>query len=178
MSRWAVIALACLACAACDEMVHQPKGPVYGRLDLFKNGAAMQVPPAGTVARDEPSYQAAVATRPPMTLALIQRGRDRFHIYCEPCHGVAGDGRGIIPSRGFPQPPDFHAEPLKSAPSQLFVDTITNGYGVMFSYADRVPPADRWAIAAYIRALQLSQATPAAELSPDDRAKLEAAHGG
>jgi mono/diheme cytochrome c family protein len=178
MRRAAVIGLACLACAACDEMVHQPKGPVYGRLDLFRKSAAMQVPPAGTVARDEAGYQAAVVTRPPMTLALIQRGQDRYHIYCEPCHGVAGDGHGVVPSRGFPQPPDFHAEPLKSASSQLFVDTITNGYGVMFSYADRVPPADRWAIAAYIRALQLSQAAPAAALGPQDRAHLEAADGG
>ena len=112
-----------------------------------------------------------------MTPALLARGRERYGIYCEPCHGIAGDGHGVVPSRGFPQPPDFHKAPLLTAPSRLFVDTITNGYGVMFSYADRVPPADRWAIAAYVRALQLSQAAPVAELSASDRARLEAANG-
>lgn len=167
-----------LACAGCDEMVRQPKAPVYGQSELFANGAAMQLPPPGTVSREDAAYQQALAQRPPMTLALLQRGRERFEIYCKPCHGVAGDGNGAVPARGFPRPPDFHQPPLLGAPSQLIVDTITNGYGVMFSYADRVPPADRWAIAAYIRALQLSQDVPAAELPPDDRARLEATHGG
>jgi mono/diheme cytochrome c family protein len=168
------IALA-LLCAGCDEMVRQPKAAVYDRSSLFPKGAAMQLPPAGTVSRGDAAYRQALETRPPMTPALLQRGRERFGIYCEPCHGPAGDGHGVVPARGFPQPPDFHQEPLLSAPSRLFVDTITNGYGVMYSYADRVPPADRWAIAAYIRALQLGQAVPAAELPPADRARLEAA---
>ncbi|HSV03277.1 MAG TPA: cytochrome c [Phenylobacterium sp.] len=177
MKRALIIAVA-LAAAGCDEMVRQPKAPVYGRSDLFPNGAAMQTPPPGAVSREDAAYQAALGQRPPMTLALLQRGRERYDIYCEPCHGLAGDGKGVVPSRGFPQPPDFHRPPLLGAPSRLIVDTITNGYGVMFSYADRVPPTDRWAIAAYVRALQLSQAAPAARLSSDDRARLEAAHGG
>jgi mono/diheme cytochrome c family protein len=176
MRPWAAVALA-LLCGGCDEMVRQPKAPAYGRLELFRNDAAMQVPPAGTVARDQAAYQQALAVRPAMSLALIQRGRERYGIYCAPCHGISGDGRGIVPARGFPQPPDFHAEPLKNASSQLIVDTITKGYGVMFAYADRVPPAARGAIAAYIRALQLSQAAPAADLPPQDRARLEAADG-
>jgi mono/diheme cytochrome c family protein len=167
-----------LLCGGCDEMVRQPRAPVYGDSTLFANGAALQTAPAGTVSRDEPAFEKALAERPPMSLALIERGRERFDIYCEPCHGLAGDGRGIVPARGCPQPPDFHKEPLLSAPSQLFVDVITNGYGVMFAYGDRVPPSDRWAIAAYIRSLQLSQAIAAATLPTPDRARLEAASGG
>lgn len=177
MSRAALLILL-LACAGCDEMVRQPKLPVYGRSELFPNGAAMQTPPLGAVSRDEAPFAAALATRPPMTLALVQRGRERYDIYCEPCHGVAGDGRGEIPARGFPQPPDFHQPALRNAPSQLIVDTISNGYGVMYAYRDRVPPADRWAIAAYIRALQLSQAAPAARLTAEERSRLEATDGG
>lgn len=167
-----------LLCSGCDEMVRQPKAAVYDRSALFPDGAALQTAPAGTVSREGAAFQHALDTPPPMTLALVARGRARYDIYCKPCHGVAGDGRGVVPSRGFPQPPDFHKPPLLGAPSRLFVDTITNGYGVMFSYADRVPPSDRWAIAAYIRALQLSQAAPAAGLPPEDRARLEAGNGG
>jgi mono/diheme cytochrome c family protein len=81
----------------------------------------------------------------------------RFGIYCSPCHGYDGYGDGIIVARGFPHPPSFHGARLRAAPAKLFFDTITNGYGVMYSYADRVEPADRWAIVAYIRALQQSQ---------------------
>jgi mono/diheme cytochrome c family protein len=89
-----------------------------------------------------------------MTLPLIERGRERFNINCAPCHGFAGDGDGMIVSRGFPQPPSYHIDRLRSAPDGHFYDVISNGYGVMYSYADRVEPRDRWAITAYIRALQ------------------------
>ena len=175
--RAAVVICLSLACAACDEMVHQPRAAVYDRSALFENGAALQTAPPGTVSREEAAFQQALTQRPPMTQDLIARGRERYDIYCEPCHGIAGDGKGVVPSRGFPNPPDFHQPPLITAPPKLIVGTITNGYGVMFSYADRVPPADRWAIAAYVKALQLSQAVPAAELSADDRARVEAAGG-
>jgi len=176
VKRAALLILA-LASAGCHEMVRQPKLPVYGRSELFPNGAAMQTPPAGAVSREDAPLAAALAVRPTMTLALLQRGRERYDIYCEPCHGLAGDGRGVVPSRGFPQPPDFHQAALRAAPSQLIVDTISNGYGVMYAYGDRVPPADRWAIAAYIRALQLSQAAPAAALTGEEQKRLEAADG-
>jgi mono/diheme cytochrome c family protein len=108
-----------------------------------------------------------------MTLALLQRGQDRFRIYCTPCHDAAGYGRGTVPARGFPQPPSFHIPRLRDAPSEHFVDVITHGHGVMYPYADRVTPPDRWAIAAYIRALQLSQDVPIAALSDQDRGRLE-----
>ena len=91
-----------------------------------------------------------------MTLALLERGHERFEIACAPCHGRAGDGHGIIVERGFPAPPAFHIDRLRAAPVQHFYDVITHGYGAMFAYADRVVPRDRWAIAAYIRALQAS----------------------
>ncbi|MFL5295782.1 MAG: c-type cytochrome [Phenylobacterium sp.] len=175
--RSAVAIAISLLCTGCDEMVRQPKAAVYDHSALFGNGAAMQLPPAGTVSREDGPYQEALAAPPALTPALIARGRARFGIYCEPCHGPAGDGHGIVPARGFPRPPDFHQDPLRRAPPQLLVDVITNGYGVMFSYADRVAPADRWAIAAYIEALQLSQSVPVAALPPEDRARVEASGG-
>ena len=89
-----------------------------------------------------------------MTLALVYRGRERFNIFCSECHGFGGDADGMVVQRGFPRPPNFHEARLVNAPDDHFVDVMTNGYGVMYSYADRVPPADRWAIVAYIRALQ------------------------
>jgi mono/diheme cytochrome c family protein len=89
-----------------------------------------------------------------MTLALVERGRERFNAFCSECHGYGGDADGMVVQRGFPRPPSFHDPQLIAAPDQHFVNVITNGYGVMYSYADRVPPADRWAITAYIRALQ------------------------
>jgi len=173
--RAAAVLAAALVCAGCDEMVRQPKAPVYGRSDLFPGGAAMQPPPAGTISRDQAAFDQALSARPPITPALLARGRERFGIYCAPCHGLAGDGDGVVPSRGFPRPPDFHAGPLRAASPQLIVDTISHGYGVMYAYGDRVAPADRWAIAAYIGALQLSQDAPAADLTADDRARVEAA---
>ena len=108
----------------------------------------------------------------PITAALLARGRERFNIYCAPCHSAAGDGDGMIARRGFPSPPSYHTERLRNAPDSHFYQVISNGYGVMYSYADRVTSQDRWAIVAYIRALQLSQHTPASMLSEQDLAEL------
>ena len=96
----------------------------------------------------------------PVDLALLRRGRERFDIYCAPCHSRLGDGDGMVARRGFPHPPSYHIERLREAPDRHFYDVITNGYGVMYPYGDRVAPEDRWAIVAYIRALQLSQDPP------------------
>ena len=112
------------------------------------------------------SAHAEAKTPPPVTAPLLARGRERFGIFCAPCHGLAGDGDGIIVAHGFPAPPSYHIDRLLAAPAQHFYDVITDGYGVMFSYADRVEPHDRWAIAAYIRALQLSRRATVAEV-PD-----------
>ena len=135
--------------------------PTPGPLDAIRD----ELRPGGA--------QQATITLPPASAALLARGRDRFDIFCSPCHSIAGDGDGMIARRGFPHPPSFHIDRLRNASDAHFYAVITNGYGVMHSYARRVPPADRLAIIAYIRALQLSQHAPTALLDPDDVAKLD-----
>lgn len=161
------IGLTLSALAACDKMANQPKQLPY-EVSPGQTSTPDIEPPAGIVARDDQPPPAP----PPVTLALLQRGQQRFDIYCAPCHGKTGDGQGMIVQRGFPAPPSYMSDRLLAAPAQHFYDVITDGYGVMFSYADRVAPADRWAIAAYIRALQASQHATVADLSADEKAKL------
>jgi mono/diheme cytochrome c family protein len=168
-------ALMVLAASSCDDMRHQARYGEERASSLFADGKAVQAPPDGTIARGDPKLEAALRDRPPMSAALLARGRERFGIYCAVCHDAAGYGQGIVPSRGFPHPPSFHIARLRQAPSSYFVDVITHGHGVMYSYADRVTPSDRWAIAAYIRALQLSQDAPLSALSADDKARLSEA---
>jgi mono/diheme cytochrome c family protein len=162
-----------LPLAACDDMSHQPRYESYEKSSLFADRKALQAPPDGTVAQDDPALAASLADRPAMSAALIGRGRDRFEIFCTPCHDASGEGKGTVPARGFPKPPSFHIDRLRKAPSRYFVEVITHGHGVMYSYADRVAPADRWAIAAYIRALQLSRHAPVAALTEAERRQLE-----
>ena len=166
-------ALGLVLLAGCDDsMENQAKYEVYETAALFRDGKVMQHPVPGTIARGELAYRAALSARPPITPALLRRGRERFSIFCAPCHSPTGDGDGMIVQRGFPRPPSFHSERLRDAPTAHFIDVITNGYGVMYSYAERVPPADRWAIAAYIRALQLSAHAEVASLPAQDAARL------
>jgi mono/diheme cytochrome c family protein len=167
--------LSALPLAACDDMNHQPRYESYEKSTLFADGKALQAPPDGTVARDDPGNTLALANRPDMTFDLLKRGQERFGIYCTPCHDAGGYGNGTVPARGFPHPPSFHIDRLRNAPSRYFVDVMTNGHGVMYSYTDRVSPSDRWAIAAYIRALQLSQDAAAGTLPQQDRDKLTGA---
>lgn len=152
---------------------------------FFTDGGASRPLPEHTLARgelraDEHYFTGRtngnlVTTFPePVTRATLERGRERFEIYCAVCHGRVGDGRGMIVQRGFPPPPSLHEQRLKEVPVGHFFEVITNGFGVMYSYANRVEPADRWAIAAYIRALQLSQHARLADAEPGERAKLEA----
>lgn len=108
----------------------------------------------------------------PITAKDLARGQQRYNIYCSPCHGYDGGGRGMIVLRGFQQPPSYHSDRLRNAPVGHFFDVITNGFGNMYSYAARVSPDDRWRIAAYIRALQLSQHATVADVPPGDRASL------
>ncbi len=144
---------------------------------FFADHRGSRMPPPHTVARgelraDEQFYTGTIgdqlaATFPmPATRELLARGQERFDIYCAVCHGRTGEGNGMIVQRGFPQPPSFHEQRLREAPPGHFVDVITNGYGVMYSYASRVAPANRWAIAAYIRALQLSQHAAPTDADP------------
>jgi hypothetical protein len=109
----------------------------------------------------------------PVTADLLRRGRERYTIYCEPCHSPIGDGDGFIVRRGFPHPPSYHIARLREAPDRHFYDVMTHGYGIMYAYAERVQPPDRWAIVAYIRALQLSQHADVAALPAEVRLRLE-----
>ncbi|HEV8129883.1 MAG TPA: cytochrome c [Acidobacteriota bacterium] len=109
----------------------------------------------------------------PITLDLLDRGQERFNIYCSPCHGRVGGGEGMIVKRGYRQPPSFHIDRLRAAPVGYFFDVISNGFGAMPDYATQISPPDRWAVIAYLRALQLSQSIKVDELAPAERRKLE-----
>jgi hypothetical protein len=166
------------------DMFNQPSSRPLEKSDFFRdnNMASRPVEPH-TVARgqlneDEAFYRGMVGTNLvttfpiPITREVLERGRQRFDIYCAPCHGRTGDGRGMIVQRGYPAPPSYHIDRLRQAPVGHFFDVITRGYGMMFSYAQRVAPEDRWAIAAYIRVLQASQNVPATMLTETERTQL------
>ena len=104
--------------------------------------------------------------------AVLERGRERYTIFCTPCHGALGDGNGMVVKRGFSKPPSLVDDEQREAPVGHFFDVITHGHGAMYSYAARVPIRDRWAISAYLRALQLSRFAEAEDLDETDRAKL------
>ncbi|MBV8926912.1 MAG: cytochrome c [Bradyrhizobium sp.] len=160
------LAIGCLL-AGCDvSMTEQRKLATYSPTALWPDGTTARPLPAGVVAQGDVERAALAKNPPPVSDALLARGRERYDIFCGPCHGLAGDGDGVIVMHGFPAPPSYHIDRLLAAPAQHFFDVMTDGYGVMFSYADRVPPHDRWAIAAYIRALQLSRRAEIAEI-PD-----------
>jgi mono/diheme cytochrome c family protein len=150
-----------IALGGCDMMATQPKQKTYSP---FVGPAEI---PADIVEYGDQPVQA-----PPVTLALLQRGQERFRIYCTPCHSELGDGQGIVVQRGFPPPPSYTTDRLFRAPPQHFFDVITHGHGAMYSFAQRVQPADRWAIAAYIHALQLSQHATMADLSAGQKRLL------
>jgi cytochrome c553 len=168
------------------DMFLQPSEKPLERSDFFRdNDMASRPLPAHTVARgqldeDEAFYRGMIGTNlvtqfpMPVTREVLLRGQERFNIYCAPCHGRDGEGNGMIPQRGYPSPPSYHTERLRTVPVGHFFDVITRGYGVMYSYANRVEPADRWAIAAYIRALQLSHDAKISDVPNEDRAQLEA----
>lgn len=171
------VALFCLlAAGGCHQdltMTDQSKYQEWEHSAVFANDRNVQPAPAGTVAR-ETDTRDMLAQRPPMSLALVERGKQRFEIYCSECHGYTGDGDGMVVQRGFPHPPSFHDPRLIAAPDEHFVDVITFGHGVMYSYAARVPVADRWAITAYIRALQKSRMGTMADVPPQLRPILMA----
>jgi mono/diheme cytochrome c family protein len=171
--------------AACrQDMYDQPKYEPFEASRVFPDGAAARRPPNGTVTRGDPRVDSAFwsgvdqaggfVTEPRVSAGrgLVLRGRERFEVFCAPCHGFSGDGNGMIVQRGFKRPPSFHGDALRARPVGYFVDVITHGFGVMPAYADRVPPGDRWAIAAYVQALQLSQSASLAELPPEDAARV------
>jgi mono/diheme cytochrome c family protein len=160
---------AALALAGCDNMANQTRMKPYEVPYGSKIDWPMK-PPQHAIARDD---QSKPPSPPPVSMALLERGRQRFDIDCSPCHGRTGEGDGMIVQRGFPQPPSYFSERLRDAPNQHFYDVITRGYGVMYPYADRVTPADRWAIVAYIRALQASASATLGDVPGDKRSALQ-----
>ena len=184
--RPAALAL-CLASAlgaACRQDMHdQPRVKPLARSDFFDDKRASRPPVEGTVARgqlrdDEHLYTGKVgkelaATYPfPITADVLKRGRERYTIYCTPCHGQLGLGEGMVVQRGFKRPTSFHIDRLREAPPGYFFDVMTNGFGAMSDYAAQVPVDDRWAITSYVRALQISQHVSVADLSNKARAEL------
>ena len=143
------------ALGACDlSMREQDRHDPQGSATLWRGGPPVQAPPAGVVQTAQVARDTALGHPPPLTPALLDRGQQRYDIYCSMCHGARGEGDGIVVRRGFPPPPSYHLPRLVAAPPGYIVNVITHGHGVMYAYADRVEPADRWAIAAYVKALQ------------------------
>src|SRR5262249_19207278 len=153
-----------LLCGCGLSMTEQRKYKTYAPSTLWADGASARPLPDGGVAQGDLALAASEAVPPQVSPGLLARGRERFDIYCAPCHGLAGDADGIIVAHGFPKPPSLHSEHLLAAAAQHIYDTITRGNGVMYAYSDRVEPHDRWAIVAYIRALQLSRRAEVAEV--------------
>lgn len=181
-----VIILALLLCASgCrQDMQDQPKYKPLAESRFFADGRSARPIPAGTIARDElednDSFHTGaangifLASIPlPVNVQLLDRGQDRYDIYCSPCHGRLGDGNGMVAQRGVRAPANFHTDRLRSVPPGYIYQVITNGYGGMGDYADQVPVSDRWAIVAYIRALQLSRNATVNEIPASARTQLE-----
>ena len=169
------------------DMWHQPKLKAQSENRFFPDGKTDRTPVANTVAvgnlrQDEAFYTGKQDNRPvsqipmPVTAELLKRGQQQYNAFCAPCHGKSGDGQGMIAQRGLAlrrQPASYHTDRLRGMPVGYFYDVITNGYGVMYSYASRIAPEDRWAVAAYIRVLQQSQYTRVNELTPEDLRRLQ-----
>jgi len=171
---------------ACRQDMHdQPKIEAYRASDFWGDGRGMRPIPEGTVARgflqdDDLLYTGKLNGQPvdefpfQVTKAVLDRGHDRFNIYCSPCHGRTGLGNGMIVQRGLKPPPSFHEERVRKLAVGYYFDVMTNGFGVMLDYRAQVAPEDRWAIAAYIRALQYSQHASPADVPGGDPAKVPA----
>ena len=180
----AMLAAAALLFSGCRLDMHiQPKYLPYDPTTFFDDGRSERQPVPGTVARGQLRLDELLYTGKengvesnrfpfPITHEDLERGRQRYNIYCTPCHDYTGSGRGVIVLRGFPPPPSYHIDRLRAAPVGHFFDVMTNGFGSMYSYASRVDPEDRWRIAAYIRVLQLSQHATLQDVPAEQRQKL------
>ncbi len=170
--------LAALLAGCQQQMARQPKYKPLAPSEFFRDGLSARPPVEGTLAQGRMELDSLYIPKDsnafplPLTPGLLKRGRERFNIFCSPCHGLLGDGNGFIPSRGFRHPPSYHIGRLRQAPVGHFFDVVTNGFGAMPDYSAQVPPRDRWAIIAYIRALQLSQNARVADLPPEERGRL------
>ena len=177
--------LSLLLLAGCRQDMHdQPKFIPLRPSTFFADGRSARPFPEGTVARGHLNDDTAFFTgKGPdgklvnefpiaVTREVIQRGQQRFNVYCTPCHSRLGDGNGMVVKRGFRHPPTYHSDRLRQMPNGHFFDVITNGFGAMPDYAAQITPADRWAIVSYIRALQLSQQASINDVPADARGQL------
>jgi mono/diheme cytochrome c family protein len=182
-----LIAILGLASACRQDMHDQPRFKPLAKSDFYADLRSERPPVEDTVARgqlhdDTYFYTGKIGNTPgdympfPVTEKDLARGRERYNIYCAPCHSRMGDGNGMIPQRGFKHPPSYHIERLQKAPLGYFFDVMTNGFGVMPSYAPQIPADDRWRIVAYIRALQLSQNAAEADVPAGTKVPSEAPH--
>jgi mono/diheme cytochrome c family protein len=183
--RGAALVIAGLALAGCRQDMHD--APRYNPLRpsvFFANGSSARTLIANTVARgqlreDRHLYEGIVNGQPaetfpmPVTAEVLRRGQERFTVFCTPCHGRTGEGDGMIVQRGFRKPPSYMEDRLRNAPVGYFFDVMSHGFGAMQDYASQLPVADRWAIAAYIRTLQLSQRATLDDVPADHRADLD-----
>jgi mono/diheme cytochrome c family protein len=180
----AILGLAACCCGCRLDMHIQPKYRPYDQSTFFPDKRSERPVVPGTVARgqlrtDELLYQGKVNGKLadefpfPITRQDLERGQETFDIYCSPCHDYTGSGQGVIVLRGFPRPPNYHIERLRKAPVGHFFDVMTNGFGAMYSYASRVSVKDRWRVAAYIRALQLSQQATLSDVPVAEQQQLE-----
>ena len=185
------VAVATVLLTGCDlvplHMRDQPRVDPLEESQFFADGLSARPVPANTIPRgewgelmlDEHLYTGQIDGQPaetfpmPVTRELLDRGQERYDIFCSPCHGRVGDGQGMIVQRGFQQPSSFHTDRLRQEPVGYYYDVISNGFGVMYSYGSRIHPEDRWAIIAYIRALQLSQNVPLEVVPEEQRLELE-----
>jgi len=189
--KFGAVVLALLASLACRQDMHdQPKYIPLRPSEFFTDGRSARPLPEGTVARghlnDDVLFYTGkgadgkpVDTFPfPVTKDVILRGRQRFNVYCTPCHDRTGSGNGMIVRRGYRRPPTYHSDRLRQVPNGYIFDVITNGFGAMPDYAAQIPPRDRWAIVSYIRALQLSQQASLKDVPAEVRGQLGPAQEG
>ncbi len=182
----AVLALSTTSCGVRKAMYDQPKLRTLAESEFFEDGSSARALVENTIAQgflyeDAHLYDGKVDGKPAetfpfaVTKEVLKRGQSRFNVYCTPCHGVVGAGDGMIVQRGFKVPPSYHIDRLRQAPPGYFFEVVTRGFGTMNSYAAQVKAEDRWAIIAYIRALQLSQNATIEDVPASDRASLETA---
>ncbi len=184
-SLLAFAALCALGFAGCDntlrqDMANQPRENPLAPDPFFADGRSERPVVENTVVHGSIQEDALVIPKDsnafplPVNMELLQRGQQRYTIFCTPCHGVQGDGLGMVAMRGMKHPPSYHQERLRNEPVGYLFDVVTNGFGAMYGYSSQIPPRDRWAIVAYVRALQLSRNAPVNELPAGLREKLNA----
>ncbi len=180
----AALLLALVCGPACRQDMHdQPRYESFERSDFFPDHRSARDPVPGTVARGQLSEDVVLTTGKegdafveafpfPVTAEVMRRGQTRYEIFCTPCHDRAGDGNGMVVQRGYRRPPSFHVDRLRNVRAGYLFDVITRGFGAMPDYSAQIPPADRWAIVAYVRALQLSQNATLADVPVTVRREL------